>query len=69
MSQKGSFLAVFVEGVGTKYLHTGRVKTVKHIKVKTSLWVAFMDIRNISNHSPFICKIHDKQVTEYHFDN
>ena len=31
-------------------------KTVKHIKVKASWWVAFMDIRNISNHSPFICK-------------
>ena len=32
-----------------------------------------MDIRNILNHSPFICKptqeIHDKQVTEYDFDS
>ena len=48
------------------------IKTMKHFKVKASWWVAFMDIRNISNHSPFICEpqqeIHDKQVTEYDFD-
>ena len=47
------------------------IKTLKHIWVKASWWVTFMDIQNISNHSPFICKptqeIHDKQVTEYDF--
>ena len=45
------------------------IKTVKHIKVKASWWVAFIDIQD---HSPFICKptqeIHDKSVTEYDFD-
>ena len=45
------------------------IKRVKHmIKVKASWWVAFMDIQNISEHSPFMCKptqeIHDKQVKE-----
>ena len=42
------------------------IKTVKDIKPKAPWWVAFMDIQNISNHSPFIYKptqeIHDKQV-------
>ena len=48
------------------------IEKVKHIKIKAFWWVAFMDIRNISSHTPFICKptqeIHDKQVTEYDFD-
>ena len=48
------------------------MKTVKHIKVKASWWVAFVSVRNISNHSPFICKptreIHDKQVPKYDFN-
>ena len=45
---------------------------VKHIKIKASWWVAFIDVRKISNYSPFISKptqkIDDKQVTEYDFD-
>ena len=48
------------------------IKTLKHVRVKASWWMTFIDIRNISNHSPFICEptqeIHDKQVTEYEFD-
>ena len=41
--------------------------------IKTvSWWVAFMDIQNISNHSPFIYKptqeTHDKQVPKYGFN-
>ena len=41
-------------------------------KPKASWCVAFMDIRNISYHSPFIYKptqeIHDKQVPKYDFN-
>ena len=48
------------------------IKTVKHIKAKASWWMAFMDIWNVSNHSPFIYKqmqgIDDKQVQKYDFD-
>ena len=32
------------------------IEKVKHIKIKALWWVAFMDIRNISSHTPFICK-------------
>ena len=46
------------------------IKTVEHIEVQR--WVAFMDIRNISNNSPFIYKptqeIHDKQVPKHDFN-
>ena len=45
------------------------IKTVEHIKDQSFLWVAFMDIQNISNHSPFIYKptqeVYDKQVPKY----
>ena len=48
------------------------IKTVKRTKPKASWWVAFMNIRNISNHSAFIYKptqeMYDKQVPKYNFD-
>ena len=48
------------------------IKTVEHMKVKASWWVAFMDIQNISNHSSFIYKptqeIRENQVPKYHFN-
>ena len=49
------------------------IKTVKHMKVKASRWVAFMDqIQNISSHSPFIFKptqeTHKNQVPKYDFN-
>ena len=38
-------------------------------KTKASWLVTFMDIQNIWNHSPFICKptqeVHDKQVPKH----
>ena len=48
------------------------IKAVKRVKAKASWWVAFMDIQNISNHSPFIYKptqeTDDKQVPKYDFN-
>ena len=45
---------------------------MKDIKAESFLVVAFMDIQNISYHSPFIYKptqeIHDKQVPKYDFN-
>ena len=49
------------------------IKTVKHMKVKASWWMAFMDqIQNISSHSPFIYKAtqetHKSRVPKCHFN-
>ena len=48
------------------------IKTVKHIEAQSFLVGAFMDIRNISNKSPFIYKptqeIRDKQVPKHDFN-
>ena len=50
----------------------GNITTVKRTKPKVSWQVTFMDIQNISNHSPFIYKptqeIHDKQLPKYNFN-
>ena len=48
-------------------------KTVKHIEVKTSYWVAFYDYSKcLKSRSPFNYKptkeIHENQVSEYDFN-
>ena len=57
----------------TEILLFRNIKTVKHMNVKASWWVVFMDqIQNISSHSPFISKptqeIHKNRVPKYDFD-
>ena len=50
----------------------GNIKTVKRIKAQSFLVGDFMDIQNISNHSPFIYKptqeIHEEQLPKYDFN-